>query len=130
MADTHKILLIDDDKFLLDMYAIKFNEKGYTIEVALGSEEALKKLAGGFVPDVILLDLIMPGMDGFGFLEKIKKENIAPNARVVILSNQGQDSDIEKARSLGADGYIVKASSIPSEVVEKTGSFINAGKTK
>ncbi len=128
MADSHKILLVDDDKFLLDMYSIKFKEKGYIVETAVGAEEGLRKLSEGFAPDAVLLDVIMPGMDGFAFLEKIKKENLAPQAAVIVLTNQGQDSDIEKARVLGADGYIVKASSIPSEVVEKAGSIINAKK--
>lgn len=128
MADAHKILLVDDDKFLLDMYSIKFKEKGYTVETAVGAEEGLRKLSEGFQPDAVLLDVIMPGMDGFTFLEKIKKENLVPQAAVIVLTNQGQDSDIEKARTLGADGYIVKASSIPSEVVEKAGSIINARK--
>lgn len=130
MADQFKILLVDDDKFLLDMYSIKFNEKGYKVEAALGSEEALKKLADKYEPDAILLDVIMPGMDGFTLLEKIKKENLAPQAAVVILTNQGQDSDLQKARTLGADGYIVKASSIPSEVVEKASTIIKEKQKK
>lgn len=130
MADQYKILLVDDDKFLLDMYSIKFNEKGYAVETALGPEEALKRLHEKYEPDAILLDVIMPGMDGFTLLEKIKKENMAPQAAVVILTNQGQDSDLQKARSLGADGYIVKASSIPSEVVEKAGTIIKEKKKK
>jgi two-component system OmpR family response regulator len=130
MADKYKILLVDDDKFLLDMYSIKFNEKGYAIETALGPEAALKKLADKYEPDAILLDVIMPGMDGFTLLDKIKKENLAPQAAVVILTNQGQDSDLQRARTLGADGYIVKASSIPSEVVEKAGTIIKEKKKK
>jgi CheY-like chemotaxis protein len=131
MADQLKILLVDDDKFLLDMYSIKFNEKGYKVETALGPDEALKRLQQDkYQPDAILLDVIMPGMDGFTLLEKIKKDNLAPQAAIVILTNQGQDSDLQKARSLGADGYIVKASSIPSEVVEKAGSIIKEKQKK
>lgn len=127
MADTpYTILLVDDDKFLLDMYSLKFKERGYAIEAAAGAEEAYKRLTGGFKPNAILLDIVMPGLDGFGFLEKIKNENLAPEVAIVMLTNQGQESDIERARSLGADGYIVKASSIPSEVVEKTEAVIKA----
>ena len=131
MADEKiSVLLVDDDKFLLDMYSVKFKETGYHIEVAVGAEEALKKITEGFTPDAILLDLVMPGMDGFGFLEKIRKENLVGSAAILMLTNQGQESDIERARSLGADGYIVKASSIPSEVVEKTASIIKEKKGK
>lgn len=120
MADGEKkdILIIDDDKFLLDMYAIKFNEKGFNVTSALGSVEALEKLHTGFDPAVVLLDLVMPAMDGFELLQKIKQDGLAPHAKIVILSNLGQDADKEKGKQLGADGYVVKASATPSEVVE------------
>jgi two-component system OmpR family response regulator len=124
------ILLVDDDKFLLDMYSVKFKESGFEIEVAVGAEEALKKITDGFKPDAILLDLVMPGLDGFGFLEKVRKDNLIGGAAVLMLTNQGQESDIERARTLGADGYIVKASSIPSEVVEKTSALIQEKQKK
>lgn len=128
--DKTLVLLVDDDKFLLDMYSVKFKETGYLIEIAVGAEEALKKIQDGLKPDAILLDLVMPGMDGFGFLERVRKDNLIQNAAVLMLTNQGQESDIERARSLGADGYIVKASSIPSEVVEKTAAIIGEKKGK
>lgn len=124
------VLLVDDDKFLLDMYSVKFKEHGYHIEVAVGAEEALKKILGGLIPDAVLLDLVMPGMDGFGFLERIRKDNLIQGVAILMLTNQGQESDIERARSLGADGYIVKASSIPSEVVEKTAIIIKEKNSK
>ncbi|OYV26210.1 MAG: hypothetical protein B7W98_03285 [Parcubacteria group bacterium 20-58-5] len=81
-------------------------------------------------PDAILLDLIMPGIGGFGALEAIRKEQLAPGAKIVILSNQGQDSDIEKAKQLAADGYIIKASAIPSEVFAETMRTIESGAAK
>jgi CheY-like chemotaxis protein len=120
MTDGEKkaILIIDDDKFLLDMYAIKFSEKGFDVTSALGSIEALEKLHVGFDPVVVLLDLVMPAMDGFELLEKIKQDGLAPHSKIVILSNLGQDADKEKGKALGADGYVVKASVTPSEVVE------------
>jgi len=115
----YSLLIIDDDKFLLDMYSMKFNEKDFNVEVAFGSVEALEKLKGGFKPDIILLDIIMPTMDGFELLSEIKKNNLAPGAVVIILSNLGQQEDVEKGVRLGADGYIIKASSTPTEVVNK-----------
>lgn len=114
-----KVLIVDDDKFLLDMYTIKFNENNFDVVAALGSIEALSKIKEGVDPDVALLDVVMPAMDGFELLEAIKRDRLLPNAKVIILSNLGQQSDIDKGKALGADGYIVKANATPSEVVGK-----------
>lgn len=115
----HKILIIDDDKFLLDMYTLKFTESGFDAVAAFGSVDAMNKLKEGLTPSVILLDIVMPVMDGFEFLEKMKQERLAPEAKTIILSNLGQQSDIERGQKLGAAGYIVKASATPSEVVKE-----------
>jgi len=112
-----KILLVDDDKFLLDMYVLKFKKNGLDVDTASGSMSALTKLRADPHLDILLLDIIMPTMDGLELLETIRKEKLISNAIVIILSNQNDDMD--KAKALGADGYIVKATSIPSEVVEK-----------
>jgi len=119
-----KIIIVDDDRFLLDMYAVKFNESGFEIEPMAEGAGALSKLKDGYVPDAILMDVVMPSMDGFELLEKIKKENLAPNAKMIILSNLGQASDIAKGKELGADGYIVKANATPSEVVKQVQEII------
>lgn len=113
------VFIVDDDKFLLDMYALKFGEKNFEVNTCLSSKEALSKLAEGFTPDIMLLDMVMPNMDGFTLLAAIKEKKLAPSATFVILSNLGQKEDIERGLKLGADGYIIKASSTPSEVVEK-----------
>jgi CheY-like chemotaxis protein len=99
------------------MYSIKFQKEKFDVTVAGDGLEALKKLQEGFVPDAIVLDIVMPVMDGLEFLEKMRGENLAKDATLLILSNQGQSSDIDKAKRLGIDGYIVKATTIPSEVV-------------
>lgn len=114
-----KVLIVDDDKNLLEMYALKFKEKEFEVVSALGSLDALQKLKDGIAPDVILMDVVMPEMDGFELLATIKNDSISPNSKVVMLSNLGQREDIERGRSLGASGYIIKASATPSEVVEK-----------
>ncbi|MBP6879569.1 MAG: response regulator [Candidatus Pacebacteria bacterium] len=119
-----KILIIDDDNFLLDMYALKFGQNGYQVDTALGSTVALDKLKAGATPDVIVTDLLMPVMDGFELLEKIRDEKLVPNAKRIILSNLSQDGDIERGNSLEVDGYIVKASCTPSEVLEKVNKII------
>lgn len=117
------ILIIDDDAFLLDMYALKFTQKDYAVTAKPGTIEALEVLRAGNIPDVILVDLVLPTMDGFEFLETLNKEDIAKDTIKIILSNLGQEEDIERGMKLGASGYIVKASATPSEVVAKVGEI-------
>lgn len=124
-----KILIVDDDKFLLDMYTFKFKEKGFEVTQAFGSIDAINKLKGGINPDIILLDVVMPAMDGFEVLGLIKGEKLAPLAKIIVLSNLGQPSDIERGRALGASGYVIKASAMPSEVVEKVITVLNGGES-
>jgi CheY-like chemotaxis protein len=119
---AYHIYLVDDDRFLLDLYAVKFKNAGHNVTMFGGGEELLAELRkeGAVAPDCILLDVIMPGMTGFETLELIRKENLAKGTKVIFLSNQGQSADIEKAKQLSADGYIIKASAIPSEVFAET----------
>ncbi|HEY4493084.1 MAG TPA: response regulator [Candidatus Paceibacterota bacterium] len=122
MATPNKqsVLIVEDDRFLLDMYVIKFSERGFGVATAFGGQDALTKIEKKEVtPTIVLLDLVMPGVGGFEVLERIKKEKLLPNSLVVILSNLGQKEDIDRGMSLGADGYIVKASATPTEVVNK-----------
>ena len=113
-----KILLVDDDAFLRDMYATKFSEKGHTIDVAETAESALSKLHDTEY-DAVLLDMIMPGMSGIELLERISKEKLGGEPQCVMLSNQSEEQDREAALKAGAKGYIVKAELIPSEVVDE-----------
>ena len=113
-------MLVDDDKFLLEMYKRKFESSGFTVEVAVTTNEALEKIRNGLNPDILMFDIIMPGMDGLELLEAIRKEKLSPNSIVIMHTNEWGGDKIEKARSLGVAGYIVKATSIPSEVVEET----------
>lgn len=118
-GQKQKIFIVDDDKFLLDMYALKFNEAGFEVCAAGSGADVLDKLSDGFVPDIILLDVVMPGMDGFELLRNIKEKKLVPSAKIIIFSNIGQENDIERGKKMGADGYIVKASVTPTEAVEK-----------
>ena len=129
-TEPKKILIIDDDSFLLDMYALKFSKSNFSVSTALGPESALEKLRGGLSPEIILLDIMMPVMDGFELLTKMREENISPNSIIIFLSNRGQLSDVTQAETLGASGYIVKASSTPSEVIDKVINIINNTKKK
>ena|SRR3989344_2487566 len=125
MSKHYTVLIVDDDKFLLEMYRKKFENDGATVDVAVGSEETLSKLRGEIKPDIILLDIIMPGMDGIELLGIIRKEKLVPDSVVIMLTNESDSDKIEKAKSLGIKGYIVKATSIPTEVVEKVREIAN-----
>jgi CheY-like chemotaxis protein len=117
---AYRIYLVDDDRFLLDMYALKFKNAGHEVTAFQSPEDALAALRKDPVPDAVLLDIVMPGMTGFEMLETIRREKVAPSAKYIVLSNQGQDNDLEKAKELSAAGYIIKASAIPSEVYAET----------
>lgn len=112
-----KILFVDDDKFLLDMYALKFSKNNFEVTVAQGSEEALKIVRNGLIPDVLLADVVMPGMDGIELITTLQKENLLKKTIIIMLTNQGLPDDIARAKKLGVDGYIIKATTIPSEVL-------------
>ena len=125
MKKKYTVFLVDDDKFLLEMYRKKFEQNGAEVSVALGSEEALTKLREGAKPDILMLDIIMPSMDGLELLSAIRKEKLVPDSVVIMLTNESDKDKIEKAKSLGIKGYIVKATSVPSEVVEKAVEIAN-----
>lgn len=112
-----KILLVDDDTFLLDMYSLKFSSEGHVVVTAPSVDAALSILRQTNDFDVILLDMILPGMSGVDFLKAIREENIVGKAKCIVLSNQSEKSDIDAAMEAGAVGYIVKAEHIPSEVI-------------
>lgn len=116
-AKKGTIVLVDDDKFLLDMYGMKFTQNGYVVETCLSANEALTTLRAGFKPDVVLFDLTMPELDGFAFLKMLSDEHLAQGALKIVLTNQSDESEKAKAAELGAARYVVKASMIPSEVV-------------
>lgn len=120
-----KILIVDDDSFLLNMYAMRFVQAKFEVTTATNAEETLTKLREGLVPDVILLDVVMPAVDGFELLEIINKEGLVPDTIKIYLSNLGQSQDIERGKALGAASYIVKASSTPSEVLAHVLAIIN-----
>lgn len=113
------ILIVEDDTILRDLISQKLKkDNNYEIVEAVDGEEGLKK-AKEEKPDIILLDLILPGIDGFGVLEQIKKDPEIDKIPVVILSNLGQKEEIEKGMSLGATDFLIKAHFTLSEIVAK-----------
>lgn len=113
-----KILLVEDDKMLADMYITKFSKEGLEVvraEDGAAGLEAAKKVK----PDLILLDIIMPKLDGFAVLKELKKDPNMGKTHILLLTNLGQSEDVEKGRQLGADDYFIKANHTPAEIVEK-----------
>lgn len=126
--NQRKIFFIDDDKFLLDMYALKFTKAGYEVKTSDSTEVAFRMIKDGYVPDVLLSDIVMPGVDGLDFVGNLRKEKLIPNSVVIMLTNQSSSDDIARAKSLGIDGYIVKATTIPSEVLSEVEKIWNTKK--
>ena len=114
-----KILFIDDDSFLLDMYSLKFSKAGYDVKVANSTDLALKMIRDGYAPDVMLVDVVMPGMDGLELVATIRGEKLLPSTVIIMLTNQSATDDISRAQKANVDGYIVKATSIPSQVLQE-----------
>jgi DNA-binding response OmpR family regulator len=124
MNEKLKVLIIEDDPYLQNMYSTKLELEGFNIVSSFDGEEGAKK-AGIEMPNIILLDIMLPTMNGFEVLEKIKKDEKTKNIPVVLLTNLDQKEDIQKGLSLGACDYLIKAHFLPSEVVEKVNKIIN-----
>lgn len=127
-GDKKKILIVDDDVFILDMYAFKFSQNNFEVHTANNGLDAVNKLKEGLKPDIIMMDIIMPEMDGFEMLEKINKDKLSDNSLKIILSNKGQQEDVDRGNALGAAGYIVKVNSTPVEVVDKVKAILQEHK--
>lgn len=119
-----KILIVEDDKFLRELVVTNLAKKNYAISEAVDGEEGVKKTKEE-KPDLILLDLVLPGMDGFEVLSQIKSDPAVSSIPVIIFSNLGQKEDIERGLALGASGYLIKAHFVLSEVVEKIRQLLN-----
>jgi DNA-binding response OmpR family regulator len=113
-----KILIIEDDKFLRELISRKLAKEGYDIFEAVDGEDGLKKVKEE-KPDLILLDLILPGIEGFEVLSRIKQDPELSRIPVIILSNLGQKEDVDRGRELGAADYLIKAHFTPAEIIEK-----------
>lgn len=118
-----KILVVEDDKFLRELIARKLEKEGYQIVEAVDGEDALKKVKNE-KPDLVLLDLILPSIDGFEVLSKIKEDISVAQIPVIVLSNLGQKEDVDKGLKLGAVDYLIKAHFTPGEIVEKVKKII------
>lgn len=121
-----RVLLVEDDGFLASIYAQKLELEGFDVSFATNGEDGLK-LAHKDHPDLVLLDLLMPKMDGFEMLEKLKADDETKGIPVLVLTNLGQKEDVERCIKLGAAGYVIKAHSLPHETVRRIKEILNAG---
>jgi DNA-binding response OmpR family regulator len=118
-----KIMIIEDDSFVMDIYQTKLNQEGYEVLLAENGAEALKKLEKE-APDLVLLDIVMPYIDGLQVLKKIKADKKLKDIPVILLTNLSQKEDINEGLGLGADDYLIKSHFTPSEVLEKIKKYI------
>lgn len=116
--EKKKILIIEDDSFLVSMYTAKFEMADFAV-LSAGDGESGLKIALKEKPDVILLDIVLPKMDGFEVLKAIRANQATTATPVILLTNLSQKSEVEKGLAMGADDYLIKAHFMPSEVVEK-----------
>jgi len=123
-----KILIVEDEEVLLNLLKNKLSEAGYEVYSALDGQEGIKAIKE-IVPDLVLLDLIMPKMSGFELLEKMQEDDSIKPIPVVIISNSGQPVELEKAKQLGARDWLIKTEFDPREVVEKVIAQIGENKS-
>lgn len=119
MNNNPFILLVEDDSFISGMYQTKLATLGYQVELKEDGQAAWDRLQQDPLPDLVLLDVVLPKRDGFEILEALRKEARTKELPVILLTNLGQKPDVERGIKLGADDYIIKAHYTPSEVVEK-----------
>lgn len=123
-ATTKKrILIVEDDSFVMDIYQTKLGQSGYDVIGAANGLEALKKMEEGTF-DLVLLDIIMPYMDGLEVLKKIKEDEKNKSLPIILLTNLSQKEEVDKGLGLGASDYLIKSHFTPSEVLEKVKTYL------
>lgn len=123
MPKKDTILLIEDDPLLVDIYMTKFKEAGFVCQVVDSGEKALELLSK-VSPLVIIMDIVLPHVDGWELLAAAQKKANLKDTKIVVLSNLGQKEEIEKGIALGADRYLIKAHYTPSQVVEEVKNLL------
>ncbi len=122
-----KILLVEDDLTLLEMYQTKFEMEGHEVKTAVNGEDCLDLLQDDYEPELILLDILMPKVNGFHVLKEIKKDPKLRQTPVILLTNLGeQEVDLNKelAKALGVNDYLIKSRHTPDEVVERVAHIL------
>ena len=120
-----KIMIVEDDAFVMDIYETKLRGEGFDVILASNGMEAMKKLGEqNNIPDLILLDIVMPYMDGLEVLKEIQKDVSLKNVPVILLTNLSQKEEVEQGIKLGARDYLIKSHFTPSEVLEKISQYL------
>lgn len=114
------VMWVEDDSFLRDIIAKKLTSKQCTLLTAINADETFALLKNE-TPDVIMLDILLPGMNGYEILEKLKTDPVTKDIPVIILSNFGQKSEVEKGMKLGAEKFLIKATLTLDEIIEEIG---------
>jgi len=118
MTEKTHVLLVEDDVFLSGIYQKKFEMEGFKVSLADNGEKALVEVKKK-KPDIVMLDILLPKLDGFAVLGKLKADSETKDIPVILLTNLGQKDDVEKGLQMGAVDYLIKAHFKPSEVVDK-----------
>ncbi len=119
-----KVLLLDDEKLLVDIYREKLEQGGYAVSPFYSGDDALHALRAGYRPDVILFDISMPdGMSGFEFLDTVQSEKLSPQSVKIALTNAGHDGEMARVMQLGAHAHWMKSDLLPKEVVAGVDTF-------
>lgn len=126
MANNASILLVEDDSFISGMYYTKLVSLGFKIEIAEDGEVAWEKLQQDPLPDLVLLDVVLPKKDGFEILEALRGAERTKKLPIILLTNLGQKPDVERGIKLGANDYIIKAHYTPTEVVDKITNVLDS----
>ncbi len=119
-----RVIIVEDEDILRDLLKRKLENNGYEVEIALEGEEGLRKIKEQ-KPDLVLLDIVMPKMDGFTVMEEIRKDEEISDIPIIIVSNSGQPVEIDRAQDLGVKDWIIKTNFDPMEVVEMVNRFFD-----
>ena len=126
-----KVLILDDEHFLLSMYRIVFEKHGYDVSTYDSADDALNALRAGYDPDIILFDITMPqGKSGYEFLEILAQEGLAKRSMKVALTNEGQDGEKQRLGELGADAHLLKSAYIPSQLANIVTDMLQTWRTQ
>lgn len=126
MSDKRKILIVEDDIFIRDIYKIRFEQEGFEVIAAENGLAGLEKMQQGANPEIILLDMIMPGMDGLEVLKKLKANDEWKNIPIIMLTNISEKEKVNETMELGVKDYLIKSHFTPSEVVQKVNVLLDA----
>jgi CheY-like chemotaxis protein len=118
-----KILLIEDEELIIKLLSKKLDAAGYDVALAMNGQEGIEKMRQN-IPDLVLLDIVMPRMGGFEVMAEMKKDEKLAKIPVIIISNSGQPLELERAKELGAADWLVKTEFDPKEVADKIQKYI------